>query len=98
MSAQIQDRTQEVLNDYSNYCKVHAAQHIKTLTPDKIILKFTGTYLQHPTPFITFADFKSLIVSIHTLEPSPHTSYAVPKQKHVPCDYAYLIVNQKGNH
>lgn len=45
-------------------------------------------------PYTIIADFESLIVPIHTAEPNPQTSYTIPTQKHIPCGYAYIIIDQ----
>lgn len=85
--------TQELLGNHLQYCQEHALQHIKILDPEKNILKSNGYHFQHTTPFIIVADFESLIVPIHTTETYPSTSYIILTQMHIPCGYAYIIID-----
>lgn len=64
--------------------------------PEKNILKFDGYHLQHLTPYTIIPELESLVVSNHTAQPNSNTSYTILTQKHIPCGYAYIIIDQKG--
>ena len=87
----------DLLKNHLPYCKKQAAQAITKPEEGENILKFTATHLQHPVPFIIYADFESLIVLITLCIPSNNSSYQTNISSHQPCGYAYVIVNSEGH-
>ena len=55
------------------------------------MLKFINYYRGEKVPFVIYADFESCIMSIHTCDLNPESSYTKQYQKHEPISFYYYI-------
>lgn len=60
------------------------------------ILSFTVTYLQHPIPYIVYADFESILKPMDSVTPTPQTSYCGKISKHTACSFIFVIIDSDG--
>ena len=80
---------EEVLKNHLRRCKLHGTQRIKLAEAndknghDKV--KFTKTEYQLRLPFVTYADFKSILRKQDLCEPSSSKSFTTQYQQHIPC-------------
>ena len=83
---------QDLLEAHQKDCRDHPIQAIKMPKEEKSTLKFTSTFMQHPVPYIIYADFESIILPVSTAQPSTMYSFNQKVAKHIPCGYAYMVV------
>lgn len=81
---------------HSIYCRKHRAQRIFLPKEGENLLTFTCMHLQHPIPYVVYADFESLLKPIQRVTPSSSTSFSEKKSKHIPCGYGFVIIGPEG--
>ncbi|GFQ84064.1 protein NYNRIN [Trichonephila clavata] len=65
-------------------------------SPDRNILQFQKIEFQHKVSFITYADFESIIIPYHSVQPTNQRSYTEKIARHEPCGYAYVVIDANG--
>ena len=82
--------TQESLNKHKDYCYSNECVKI-VMPPPGTLLKFKNFLHSEKAPFSIYADFESLIKSLHSCDPDPNKSYTKKCQKHKPISICYFI-------
>ncbi len=90
--------SEDVLNKHITLCKKF--DPVKEIYPkgDNRFLKFTKYQYQLPCPFFIVADFETLQVPIHTVQPNPKLSNTTAYANHRPCSAAYYIMSTDPNY
>ncbi|GFR01289.1 gastrula zinc finger protein XlCGF57.1 [Trichonephila clavata] len=65
-------------------------------SPDRNILQFQKIEFQHKVPFIIYADFESIIIPYHSVQPKNQSAYTEKIARHEPCGYAYVVIDANG--
>ena len=55
-------------------------------------VKFKNYGRKVTSPFVTYADFESILVPKNNGKQNPETSYANKYKKHIACSYGYKLV------
>lgn len=84
------------LQTHIEYCKQHKAQRIYLPKKEENLLTLTVTQLQHPIPYVIYADFEAILKPIDIVAPSPINSYSEKKTQHIPWGYAYIMIGHDG--
>ncbi|GFR06857.1 PR domain zinc finger protein 4 [Trichonephila clavata] len=87
---------EDLLQEHLNYCKNVSPQKIKMPSPDRNILQFQKIEFQHKVPFIIYADFESIIIPYHSVQPKNQSAYTEKIARHEPCGYAYVVIDANG--
>ena len=78
---------ERLLEDHIPYCQTHGSQKIVLPNDYKEIRK------QLKVPYVIYADFESLLIPIKGCENDPEISSTIKTTKHIPCRFAYKVVD-----
>ncbi|GFY72112.1 uncharacterized protein TNIN_87801 [Trichonephila inaurata madagascariensis] len=87
---------EDLLQEHLNYCKNVSPQKIKMPSPDRNILQFQKIEFQHKVPFVIYADFESILIPYHSVQPTNQSAYTEKIVRHKPCGYAYVVTDANG--
>ncbi|GFU21074.1 c2H2-type domain-containing protein, partial [Nephila pilipes] len=73
---------EDLLQEHLNYCKNVSPQKIKMPSPDRNILQFQKIEFQHKVPFIIYADFESILIPYHSVQPTNQSAYTEKIARH----------------
>lgn len=86
-------KSEEILKRHRETCPiVNGTQRTKTPKPGSKV-KFENYRKQLPVPFVTYADFESVLANVNKEgEPTEKESWTKMMQEHVGCSYGYKVV------
>ena len=82
--------TPDALNKHKEYCYNNECAKI-VMPPPETFLRFKNFLHSEKALFAIYADFESLIKSMHNCDPDPNKSYTKKYQKHEPISFSYYI-------
>lgn len=85
--------TREALDEHIRDCRLNAPQRVKMPNEKNDKMRFSRFDKQLPVPFVVYADFECLLQRIDNCSPNPDHSYSQTLQKHDPCAFAYVVVD-----
>ena len=86
----------ESLKNHKVNCYENEAARIVLPDEKKKLHQFKSTRATWFVPLVVYFDTEALLVPMHTCSPAPNASGQMKLEKHVPCGYAFLIV-EHGN-
>jgi hypothetical protein len=86
----------KLLKEHVEICRKHIPQKIVYPNNDNKWCHFKNFFMQMRVPFVIYADFESFIVKTKNCENTPLKSHETILSHHIPCGYAYIVVDQNG--
>lgn len=85
----------ETMIEHKNICIYNKPQKV-TMPKESQYIKFSNLTKTVWHPYVIFADFESLTKKIHTVAPSPSTSYTIPIERHEPISYSIVVLDNNS--
>ena len=88
----------DLLERHKPECKGQLKSPTRTEMPKEgeNMVSFKTFHKQMKAPFVTYADFESVVRKLPGYEPSTDGSFTVKTEKHEACGFAYIIVRSDG--
>ena len=81
----------ERLAQHQQYCYPNSSPQAITMPQgDEAVLKFKNINRTHRIPFMLYADFECITEKLQTCEPSKEKSFSIKYQKHTPCGFGIV--------